>query len=152
MVTEDYVSYETAKLLKDKGFNETTTVLYAAGTVNESWYNDYRERWARFEHDEGTLLEPVQQNDYSVNGPTISAPTLQMTMKWLRMKHNIHINLDIHWLHFVNALGWMYTITKILENGVDYVCSNGDENDKTFYSSYEEACEAAIRYCLENLI
>ena len=73
-------------------------------------------------------------------------------MKWLREVHKIHIILDIHWLYFVNSKGWMYTIDRILENGVEYVDSKGDENDKMFYLTYEEACESAIKYCLENLI
>lgn len=81
-----------------------------------------------------------------------SAPTLQMTMKWLREAHKLHIILDIHWLHFANQNGWMYTISRILENGNEYVDSKGDENDKNFYSTYEEAAETAILYCLKNLI
>jgi len=73
-------------------------------------------------------------------------------MKWLREVYNIHINIDIHWLYFANQNGWIYIITKILENGTDYVEAKGDEDDKYFYSTYEEACEAAIKYCLEELI
>lgn len=124
MTTENYVSFETANLLKEKGFEQVNC---------HRQYNT-----------DGMLC-----NGYCY-GPM--APTLQMAMKWLREVYKLHINLDIHWLYFADTLGWMYTVTKILENGVDYVCSNGDENDKTFYSSYEEACEAAIKYCLENLI
>ncbi len=129
MITEDYVSFEIAKLLKKKGFDECTLLFYDKNGNNKN------------------ILQPFLESEGDLRRPSI-----QMAMKWLRVKHNIHINLNIHWLHFADALGWIYTITKILENGVDYVCSNGDENDKTFYSSYEEACEAAIKYCLENLI
>ena len=128
MITEDYISFETAKLLKEKGFDEYC-----------GYYSNDGEYW-------GYCVYNHKGKDY------ISAPTLQMAMKWLREVHNIHINIDIHWLHFANQNGWMYTITKILENGTDYIDSKGDENDKTFYSSYEESCEEAIRYCLENLI
>ncbi len=129
MITEDYVSFETAKLLKEKGFEGKMHTFYTEkGIEMESAY-------------------VVPSNFFP-----IYCPTLQMVMKWLRENYNIHINLDIHWLYFANALGWMYIITKILENGVDYIDSKGDENDKTFYFSYEEACEAAIKYCLKNLI
>lgn len=129
MITEDYVSFETAKLLKEKGFDECTLLSYDKNGNNKD------------------ALRPFLESEGDVR-----RPTLQMAIKWLRKVHKLHINLDIHWLYFANALGWMYTITKILENGVDYVCSNGDENNKTFYSSYEEVCEVAIKYCLENLI
>ena len=81
-----------------------------------------------------------------------SAPTLQMAMKWLREVHKLHIILDIHWLYFANQNGWMYTISRILENGNEYIDSKGDENDKNFYSTYEEVAETAILYCLKNLI
>ena len=128
MITEDYVSFETAKLLKEKGFDEYTFGYYS---------ND------------GLIGFMEVETRVSVG---YQRPTLQMAMKWLREVHNIHINLDIHWLYFANALGWMYIITRILENGVDYVDAKGDEDDKTFYSTYEEACEAAIKYCLKNLI
>ena len=134
MITEDYVSYETAKLLKEKGFDERVKSYYSESGL------------------EGYMLALKATKNTELGDGFISRPTLQMVMKWLREVHNIHINLDIHWLYFANTLGWMYTIIKILENGVDYIDSKGDENDKTFYSSYEEACEAAIKYCLENLI
>ena len=129
MITEDYVSFETAKLLKEKGFD--------SGACKNSPHFAYNAN--------GQFSGPSWDTKYP-------APTLQMAMKWLREVHNIHINIDIHYLHFSNQNGWMYIITKILENGTDYIDSEGDENDKYFYSTYEQACEAAIRYTLENLI
>ena len=134
MATEDYISFETAKLLKEKGFNWECECYY-------------------FFNNEVQFEESLAHWDWN-NGYTYrySAPTIQMAMKWLREAYKIHINLDIHWLHFANTLGWMYIITKIVENGVEYVDAKGDEDDKHFYSTYEEAAEAAIKYCLENLI
>jgi len=46
----------------------------------------------------------------------------------------------------------MYIIVRILENGTEFVDAKGDSNDKHFYSTYEEACETAIKYCLVHLI
>lgn len=134
MTTEDYVSFETAKLLKEKGFDVYVHSFYDADDMPA-------------QHNEALWDWNLNKENYR-----FSAPTLQMTMKWLREVHNIHINLDIHWLYFANSKGWMYTIERILENGIEYVDSKGDENDKTFYLTYEEACEAGIRHCLENLI
>ena len=131
MITEDYVSFETAKLLKEKGFDGVT----------EKYYLKYKGEYILVSR--GTAEHPDS---------SIDVPTLQMAMKWLREVHNIHINIDIHYLHFSNQNGWMYIITKILENGTDYIDSEGDENDKYFYSTYEQATEAAIKYTLENLI
>ena len=77
------------------------------------------------------------------------APTIQMAMKWLREKHNLYCNIDYDF-----RLGWNNKITSLKETVIDH-----DIEMKTYltnkvinYSSYEEACEDAIKYCLENLI
>jgi len=138
-ITEDYVSFETAKLLKEKGFDSDSISAY----------------YFFMEGSEPILnrIEPQHFiNQCGGNISLVGCPTLQMAMKWLRKIHNIHINLDIHWLHFANKNGWMYIIVRILENGTEFVDAKGDSNDKHFYSTYEEACETAIKYCLVHLI
>ena len=72
-ITEDYVSFEVAKLLKEKGFHEPCIATYNSTTKNfqvEEIYEDWTIHW----------------KDY------ISAPTHQMAMKWLREK-KIFINI-----------------------------------------------------------
>ena len=72
MITEDYVSVEIAKLLKEKGFNCRVTRSY-------------------FENDDCYApCDPseVQRKD------VIRIPTLQMAMKWLREIHNITISIS----------------------------------------------------------
>ena len=135
MITEDYCSYEVAKLLKEKGFDEPCLQMWECGPDKKYLFRL-----------QSSCYQNITEEDSCL------APTHQMTMKWLREVHSLHINLDIHWLHFANLNGWVYLIEKILDNGVEYIDSKGDENDKTFYSTYKEACEAAIKYCLENLI
>lgn len=104
-ITEDFVSFETAKLLREKGFDAKCDYLYADGEL-------IRARGGACNWNSGETLFADYKNE-------CSAPTLQMAMKYLREVHNLHINLDILWLYFANALGWIYIITKILENGVD---------------------------------
>ncbi len=130
-ITEDYVSFETAVLLKDKGFDIPCWNYY---------YNSKLEHYFR----------PVKNNEWPLD--IVSAPTLQMTLKWLREVHKIHINLDIHWLHFVSQNGCLYVIELLLVNGIDYIDSKGDENDAIFFSTDEQAVEAALKYILKNLI
>ena len=65
MITEDYVSFEVAKLLKEKGFD---------------WNCESR----RF------YLEPYYDQE-SPDG--VYAPTLQMAMKWLREIHNLSVEV-----------------------------------------------------------
>jgi hypothetical protein len=119
MITEDYVSFETAKLLKEKGFDEFT---YACFTFDGDDLYGYR-----------------------AVGDDIMRPTLQMAMKWLRDVHNIFIAINmipdtIQKPYFFKP----FVGKKIYNFPLDYSVE--------FYTTYEEACEAAIKYCLENLV
>ena len=64
-------------------------------------------------------------------------------MKWLREEHKIIPIIlgggDSYWFRIdkANEDNWKNTIYR--------------EDEKLFYT-YEEACEASIKYCLENLI
>ena len=116
---EDYVSFETAKLLKEKGFNEITDKQFF---IIDKIVGDYN------------------ITDRSRNPERyLDAPTLQMAMKWLREVHELHVDID------PLEGNWR---TKIVE--LEDLC----EVDRgiSLYGTYEEACEAAIKYCLENLI
>ena len=151
MITEDYVSFETAKLLKEKGFSENTVCKYAdVGGVTEKWYDDYRERVLRFKWKEGYFIEPpIEPKDqYEIIGDTISAPTLQMAMKWLREVHHVYLNINVRvilgqWSGYDISI---HTTDKdgFLNKKIPIVLKDN--------TSYEQACEAAIKYCLENLI
>lgn len=112
-ISEDYVSFEVAKLLKDKGFNEPTIGTYNIESKNPILV----ERPIRAIHCEAI----------------ISAPTLQMAMRWLREVHDIKIMIR----PYVDG-----TYSYEILNGFWYVN----------FDSYEDAAEAAIKYCLENLI
>ena len=126
MITEDYCSYEVAKLLKEKGFNEDCYTFYEYD--NKELYREERIPCCNSRSD-----------DYA-------APTHQMAMKWLREVHQLHISIKPTW-----ALGdmrepcrWEYDIINLVTT-VDpmyYVGKN----------TYEEAVEAGIKYCLENLL
>jgi hypothetical protein len=148
MITEDYVSFETAKLLKEKGFDAEChshyyPCNYPDGSIeyhkyektdkkNKSWYDIYS-------------LKNLPKDHYL-------APTLQVVMKWLREVHNIHPNIvcdDV--AEFV-----FYRIERIFRTGKEHRWFSyyPSDDDKTggAYPTYEQACEAAIKYCLENLI
>ena len=70
------------------------------------------------------------------------APTLQMSMKWLRVNYNIHIEPR----YFTMPNIYRYVIIHS-PNTIENIDSHPQ-----YFNSYEEACEAAIKYCLENLI
>ena len=118
MITEDYVSFEVAKLLKEKGFNAPLCCIY---DIDGLFVDDHAEF----------------SNSTDAPGFECVAPTHQMAMKWLREVHNI--NLNISWSpSFKDYFVEIFKPTLLYSIGI--------------YRSYEEACEAAIKYCLENLI
>ncbi len=139
MVTEDYVSFETAKLLKEKGFDAEChshyyPCHYQDGSIqyhkynrtaikkNKTWYDIYS-------------LKNLPEDHYL-------APILQMAMKWLREVHNIKVNVFYNNSNYTIEYFGPNTQTVIGK----FVFIDGG------YPTYEEACEAAIKYCLENLI
>ena len=128
MVTEDFVSFEIAKLLKEKGFDEPCQFFYFS-------ISKYKQ--------EGVFIGNFHaRKNNEINEASCSAPTLQMAMKWLREVHNLHIDVD------PSEGNWNPTVLE-LEN---WACAVKFGDNIPIQDSYEEACEAAIKYCLKNLI
>ena len=121
MITEDYVSFETAKLFKEKGFDEVCFRYAESKEIYESgdWYVG------------------------NVTGGCIGVPTLQMAMKWLREVHNIHFVVE-PFTHDSNKI--YYGVNVLDKDLVTVIYENLEDN------TYEKACEAAIYYCVKNLI
>lgn len=128
MITEDYVSFEVAKLMKEKGFNENTDKQFNSdkivGDYNITDRSRYPERY-------------------------LDAPTLQMAMKWLREVHHYYVQVMLDSWACGGHIGYYVVIQK---TDSDFEMMLQDAVDEVFYQTYEEACEAAIKYCLENLI
>lgn len=133
MVVEDYVSFEIAKLLKEKGFD--TFKPYG-----------WDEKLFDKEHPRNFSLGVDSEEHW------ISCPTLQMAMKWLREVHNVFIEIHFYQDTYEDVcceVGWKeptynYRIIGIGNNDADHVDID--------FNSYESACESAIKYCLTNLI
>jgi len=70
-----------------------------------------------------------------------------MTMKWLREKYNICITI-----YPDKENGYEAVLYDTKDNVEIILQSFGVYGSHIFGGSYEEACEAAIKYCLENLI
>lgn len=132
MVTEDYVSFETAKLLKEKGFKGQGEHFYEDNKIT-----NYINYWFR--------ITPEQRYE------AIEAPTLQMAMKWIR-EQGFYINVDIDvdydedergtkWYH---KPSWDWAVFRIDER-------KQMSDDGALYATYEQAAEVAIKWCLENL-
>jgi len=127
MITEDYISFETAKLLKEKGFNEECNSAYC-----------FVRRDSEDKGEWDVYYNPMLFSDVS-----IMRPTLQMAMKWLREVHNLDI---IAPPQFDNTK-WTYSAIIFKLSIPCMEIRLNDNKDKK-----EAAYEAAIRHCLENLI
>lgn len=87
MIKEAYCSFEVAKLLKEKGFNERSSASYDS---------------------EGQLQEG---RAYWNTTPILySAPTHQMAMSWLREEYNIIIVLKPATFSGDNCTAWTYEL------------------------------------------
>lgn len=126
-IEEDYVSFETAKLLKEKGFNEPCLKEY---------YNN------------GVLSDITIEAKYNTIANQISAPTIQGAIKWLRKVHNIHTVIKIVIRTYGNT-EYYYELYGTKNGSLCVVC---DIYKGESWDSSEKASDEAIKYCLENLI
>ena len=128
MIEEEYVSFETAKLLKEKGFNEKVICYYDdGGSLNLNKFVEF------------------QCCNQGYGSGVFAAPTLQMVCKWLLEAHKLFVNVcpsvegyywTEKWHSYVDNLEKRYPFGKFIGT----------------FNTHEQACEAAIKYCLENLI
>ena len=132
-ICEDYVSFEIAKLLKEKGFDENCSRSYVKDklAVSQGFNNSYY---------------TTMYSDASYR--PVSAPTIQMAMKWLREVHNIFIDISSRFSKNADKdVCFSYSCKKLIDTyKSSYEIGDGE------WLNYEEACKTAIKYCLENLI
>ncbi len=159
MITEDYVSFETAKLLKDKGFKEWCYKCYGTAVYHKGVPISFDEECElkdeglkdEIEYVEGGYLYDIGCGNRKEDANVWAAPTLWVAIKWLMKNYGIHITA------VPNGIGknvfYMGIYKKYDDYGWIYISDGLDKKFKEaeFYTP-EEACEAAIKYCLENLI
>lgn len=133
MIAEDYVSFEIAKLLKEKGFDEYCFTAYSK------------------EVSSFIAIGPIKNSDITKESEyVVTAPTLQMAMKYLREMHNIIITMDYDEYELGKndnkQVGYGWNIQKV-ENPTEYL-----KISEHVFDTYEESCRDAIEWCLTNLI
>ena len=122
MIKERYCSYEVARLLEEKGFDEECGYYYEHGTDKPH---------------EMTRDEIVESCNFC-----IKAPTHQMACDWLRKAYNIHIGINP-----ISGKGYNATIYDVADFD-DYGIIYSTES----FFHVEEVYEAALKYSLENLV
>lgn len=127
-MTEELVTLETAKLLKEKGFKEDVFTFYEVDCV------------------EGDMIlsETYDESEnFNEKNDCLSAPSQSLAQKWLRETKNIHICV------YNCACGYGYEISKA-DNGTHITSSVYEgTNDGEEWDAYEEALEAGILEALK---
>lgn len=136
-ITEDYCDFETAKLLKEKGFNEKCFRTYFHDGMISRIFDDKDEIYNE------NLLPSV-----------VAAPTLQMAMKWLRKEHKLFIDITAAMEDYIEdcvvKYKYPYYTWEVFSLEIGETLCFGEA--QSVKKSYEEACESAIKYCIEKLI
>lgn len=138
MITEDYVSFEIAKLLKEKGFDEYCMYFYTLKDEGREGYKSNK-RMGEFAHN----------SDPDLKERAVSCPTLQMAMKWLREVHHYYIQVMLDSWACGGHMGYYVVIQK---TDSEFEMMLQDVRERVFYNTPEEAAEDAIMYIVENLI
>ena len=124
IMNEDFVTFELAKKLKEKGFPQRVFGTY--GIYGAAYFED-----GKFYRD-GFICHKDE---------VYTAPTISQVLNWLREEKKIYIELVI----VVNA-EYMCDIYKIDVRPIK--CLGSTE----YFKTYEEAAIAGIEYVIDNLI
>ena len=140
------VTFKTAKLAKEKGFNERVHYFYKVKSENDiELYGCTRKQLVGFK---GYVPIYHKVRDYHTNKEKLnaklyrcSAPTQSLLAKWLREEYNLHINICSL---SVNCFSFM--LEKLDVTGTTL---RGGHLGKINYKNYEEAYEIGLQEALK---
>ena len=143
MIREKYVSPDTARLLKEKGFDEVCTQVY----------KDNGCLWDNAKID-GKWL--TQEQLFSSE---CLAPTLQMTLDWLLTEHRLFVEIEIckpygagKDRHAVPIDGVVYYPKIVWVDEWNHDLQEFKHQGLRTYETPEKACAGAIDYCVYSII
>lgn len=132
MIEESYVSFDTAKLLKEAGFDVPCNSYY------------------ELEDGEVVRKDSIGSSDYNAYEDTVcSRPTQALAARWLREVNGIHVSSNIFMDSANDADGktvdeWTFWSYDLFDNSGRIIEESDDR-----YDSYEEALEAGLKHSLE---
>lgn len=153
---EELVSFETAQLAKEKGFNIPTYTSYIDGKFheNENEPNGYdgwdladKQNWNKnswvFSKEGGSCFGCKLDNINYFEA--CSAPTQSLLQRWLREEHDIHIYTEPYWDEDNLNDPPTYQATWIGED----IPEEEIEEDFNYFKTYEEALEIGLLEALK---
>jgi hypothetical protein len=123
-MTEEFITLETAKLLKEKGFKEDVFTFYEAECVEGDL----------------ELFESYEVENFNTRPDRFSAPPQSIAQKWLREIKGLHIEIS-----YLYGDYWYYDILTIPNHDLVGL----SDRPLVHYKSYEEAMEAGILEALK---
>ena len=128
MIEESYVSFDTARMLKEAGFEANLKTTYV---------EEEKDEWAFW-------ASGTKRSDYNYFDDTIACPTQALAARWLREKHRIVVDVAFT-PPSVNGDVWQYFIGEM----DDMVWEGDFESSDRKYSTYEEAFEAGLQEAIK---
>lgn len=135
-----YLTFEQAKLLKEKGFDLPCKQRFWVGYENQEHFQDNctNENWNNYD-DSSTIY--------------YSAPEQWQVVEWLRINHNIDLQVICNY----SKLGRTYRMGIIFinkKNKIDTIFIRPKDYEHEFieFNSPQEAYSAAFDYVLKELI
>lgn len=109
---EQLISFETAKLAKEKGFNIYQDIQYSQEVIDKTITYNYTESQCR------------------LFGDVYYAPTQSLLQRWLREEHEINIvifpaNNQESWFYGVNKVMWQSCSRETLYNSYEEALEAG---------------------------
>ena len=124
MIEESYVSFNTAKLLKEAGFDVECDWFY----INDGSV------------DTGIVVRSTSPRDHNMGTGFLSRPTQALVDRWLREVYNI----AIYSLYDDDMEQWFYVVDAFTINPVINGFQSGSE-----YDDYESAFEDGLREAIK---
>ena len=127
----DFVTFEIAKKLNEKGFREECFARYHCGDKAYFGINSY--------HPDTESIFYCYNNDEDLGRFYIDAPTIEQVLNWLRKEKKIYVSIEVEredWFEY-----------KIVQTTKNTRC-----NSTRVYETYDDAMIEGIKYVLYNLI
>ena len=124
MIEEQFVSFDTARMLKEAGFDVECDWFY----INDGSV------------DTGIVVRSTSPRDHNMGTGFLSRPTQALAARWLREVYNV----AIYSLYDDDMEQWFYVVDAFTKNPVINGFQSGSE-----YDDYESAFEDGLREAIK---
>lgn len=129
---EDYVSFQNALLLKEKGFDVGCKYYYEEKYEELTWHFEY----------ESYKNSEIENGYHKLKSKMISAPTTQMAVKWIH--DNFGLWIETGYGFHPRGFYWLITDIKLKK------CYHSENNAfQPAFNSSHEAFQEAIKYTIK---